>query len=316
VWGVSQSFSFPTVYASQYKVNKTEWGIAQNTYEIARNRLAMDVSSVYEQIVWIQQREELYQYLDSLYTNFAYAGSRKFELGETNYLEKITAEAKANMIHTSLIQIAQEKKGAYEQLTALLQTQDTVLIANNTLELLHLPIENSARSLYQKNLEKTTDMYRSKLNLERHNWLPDINLEYFRGSNSAMQSSMYGFQVGLSFPILFTGNLSKNRVAKLGVQQWEEQRSNQEAKMNGFFAKKQSELKQKYESIRYYNESGKILSDEIIKTAEKSYLNGEIDFFQYIQSMENAATIQLDYLNNLLQYNQACLELHYFNYNE
>jgi len=32
--------------------------------------------------------------------------------------------------------------------------------------------------------------------------------------------------------------------------------------------------------------------------------------------MDNAVTIQLDYLDNLLQYNQAYLELYYFNYNE
>lgn len=131
-----------------------------------------------------------------------------------------------------------------------------------------------------------------------------------------MRGSMYGFQVGFSFPLLFTGNLSKNKVAKLDWLQWEEQRKNQEAKMNSFFVVKRSELEQKHEAIRYYNESGQRLSDEIIHTAEKSYRNGEIDFFQYIQSLESAANIQLDYLDNLLQYNQAYLKLYYFDYNE
>jgi cobalt-zinc-cadmium resistance protein CzcA len=110
--------------------------------------------------------------------------------------------------------------------------------------------------------------------------------------------------------------LAKNKVAKLDLKQWEQQRENREVLMNAFIAQKKSELEQKYEEILYYNESGKMLSDEIIKTAEKSYRNGEIDFFQYIQSMENAVTIELDYLDNLLQYNQTYLELHYFNYNE
>jgi len=316
VWGVEQSFLFPTMYSSQYKINKTEWKIAQTTYEIARNKLAMEVSMAYEQIVWIQQRERLYEYLDSLYTDFARAGSRKFELGETNYLEKITAEAKSKMMHTSLDKIIHEKRGAYEQLKDLLQTQDTIVVANSTMEELNIPSDNVVRNLYQKNLENTTALYRSRLNLERNNWLPDINLEYFWGTNSMMSGSMYGFQVGLSFPILFSGNLAKNKAAKLDLMQWESQQQNRETLMNGFVAQKESELEQKQESIRYYNESGKTLSDEIIKTAEKSYSNGEIDFFQYIQSMENAANIQLDYLDNLLQYNQAYLELHYFNYNE
>jgi cobalt-zinc-cadmium resistance protein CzcA len=315
VWGVNQRFLFPTVYSSQHKVNKAEWQVAQTEYEIARNKLALEVSLIYEQIVWVQQREKLYQYLDSLYANFARAGSRKFELGESNYLEKITTEAKSKMMQTSLTKIAQEKKMVYEQLSALLQVKDIPVVTKNKMEILNTRSNNTIRSFYQENLENTTAVYRSKLNLERNNWLPDINLEYFRGTNSMLKNPMYGFQIGLSFPILFSGNLSKNKVAKLGLLQWEAQRQNQETKMNGFLALKKSELEQKYEAIRYYNESGKTLSDEIIKTAEKSYINGEIDFFQYIQSMENSANIELDYLDNLLQYNQTYLELYYFNYN-
>ena len=79
---------------------------------------------------------------------------------------------------------------------------------------------------------------------------------------------------------------------------------------------KQAELDQHKEMIRYYNENGKNLSQEILKTAEMSYKNGEIDFFQYIQSMENVITIELDYLESVLSYNKSYLELYYFNFND
>ncbi|MEY4433434.1 MAG: hypothetical protein RLZZ44_1568, partial [Bacteroidota bacterium] len=67
-------------------------------------------------------------------------------------------------------------------------------------------------------------------------------------------------------------------------------------------------------AINYYNQYGKKLSDEIIKVANLSYKNGEIDFFQYIQSLENATTIQVDYLDTLLQYNNTQLDILYPNY--
>jgi cobalt-zinc-cadmium resistance protein CzcA len=58
-------------------------------------------------------------------------------------------------------------------------------------------------------------------------------------------------------------------------------------------------MKAKYqEAITYYNEFGKKLSDEIIKVANSSYKQGEIDF-QYIQSLENATSIQVEYLDTL-----------------
>ena len=316
VWGVQQSFLFPTVYSSQYKANKAEWRIAQTAYEIARSKLALQVSLLYEQIVWIQQRETLHQYLDSLYGNFARAGARRFELGESNYLEKITTEAKSKMISVSLEKIAREKQAAYEQLSALLQSKDSIVITNRNMEMLSLPPNQNVQELYRNTLENTTSLYQSKLSVERNNWLPDINVEYFQGTNARMNGSMAGFQVGLSFPVFFSANLSKTRTAKLDLLRWKAERENQEALMAGFMARKQAELAQKQAVIQYFNESGKQLSDEIIKTADRSFRAGEIDFFQYIQSMDNAVSIQLEYLDNLLQHNQSYLELYYFDFNE
>jgi cobalt-zinc-cadmium resistance protein CzcA len=55
------------------------------------------------------------------------------------------------------------------------------------------------------------------------------------------------------------------------------------------------------------------MAAEILKFAGMAYENGEIDYFQYIQSLENAATIEIDYLDNLNEYNQAVMELNYLN---
>ena len=52
-------------------------------------------------------------------------------------------------------------------------------------------------------------------------------------------------------------------------------------------------------------------SEEIFKTSKVSFENGEINFFQYIQSIENAFKIFLDYLQNLNAYNQTVIKLNY-----
>ena len=45
--------------------------------------------------------------------------------------------------------------------------------------------------------------------------------------------------------------------------------------------------------------------------AQQSYKNGEIDFFDYIQSLENAKDIELQYLENLNAYNRTVIALNY-----
>ncbi|MEI2421545.1 hypothetical protein V6O07_14820, partial [Arthrospira platensis SPKY2] len=66
--------------------------------EIQKNRLAFEVSRVFEEMVFWKNRESYFKILDSLYSNFSKANQRKFELGEANFLEKVNAEAKQKQI--------------------------------------------------------------------------------------------------------------------------------------------------------------------------------------------------------------------------
>jgi cobalt-zinc-cadmium resistance protein CzcA len=116
----------------------------------------------------------------------------------------------------------------------------------------------------------------------------------------------------LLFRFFFSGNISK--VAQLELQSWEQQKQNEEQKIEQFIRQKKNELAKYQEAITYYNEFGKKLSDEIIKVANSSYKQGEIDFFQYIQSLENATSIQVEYLDNVLQFNKTQLDSQYLNF--
>jgi len=136
-------------------------------------------------------------------------------------------------------------------------------------------------------------------------------LNYFQGSNSGLNESLNGYQIGLKIPLLFSGNSAKIKASKLSIEivnkQAEDYRIRLEAKQAMLF----TELKKYEEALEYYDDEGENLSQEIFNTAKKSYQSGEINFFQYIQSMENALEILLDYLNNLNTYNQIVLEINY-----
>jgi cobalt-zinc-cadmium resistance protein CzcA len=72
-----------------------------------------------------------------------------------------------------------------------------------------------------------------------------------------------------------------------------------------------NELSKYQESIDYYTTSGKQLSEEIIRTTERTYTLGEIDFFQFVMSIENALSITRDYYENVSKYNYLALEINY-----
>lgn len=314
VFGVQQSFAFPTVYGAQKKLYKSEYETQLSSFEIQKSKLEHSVSQIYNEIVFLQHQEKLYQYLDSLYQNFSKASGRKFELGESNYLEKITAEAKFRQIKTTLLQIEKQKKANLEILQSLLQSDEIISIKNNSITPLNNLSNKSNKELYNTYFDNITENYKNQITIQKQNWLPDLNLEYFQGKNSGLSQSLYGFQVGVTIPILFSGNIAKSKVAKLELQSWEQQKQNEELKIDKYISQKTNELEKHFEAITYYNVYGKKLSEEIIKVADMSYKHGEIDFFQYILSLENATSIQVDYLNNILQYNKTQLDIQYLNF--
>lgn len=316
VLGIQQTFAFPTVYGARRNVYKSQWQQNKALYDLQKNQLVLNVSLVYDQIVYTQNKEKLYQHLDSLYAQFSKAGARKFELGETNYLEKITAEAKAEQIHTTLIQLQNQKKAFYEELKSLVQGSSDPLIRNNRLQIIRLDSFESGKELQKNYLKTISQTYASQLKLQNQNWLPDLSVQFFTGTSQGLGYHQNGFQIGVAVPLFFNSNIAKRKTARLEQQSWEEMRSNKEIQMETFYLKKKAELSQYDEMIKYYNKNGKKLSDEILKTAELNFKNGEIDFFQYIQSLENAINIQLSYLDNVLSYNKSYLELHYFNFNQ
>ena len=314
VFGIQQRFEFPSIYGAKKKALSSEYEKEKAKFELQKNKLTLAVSKVYEHIVYLQNQEKRYHYLDSLYQSFSKASTRRFELGETNYLEKITAQAKAGQIQTKKSQIEKDKLAQYEVLNSLVQSDDKIIVFNNQLSPLDFIINSSGKDLHVNYFNQISETYKKQLALQKMSWLPDFNVDYFQGRNNGLSQSLYGFQVGIAIPILFSGTTSKIKVAQLDLKSWEQQKQNEEQKMVKYLCQKESELAKYQEAINYYNQFGKKLSDEIIKVANLSYKNGEIDFFQYIQSLENATTIQVDYLDTLLHYNNSQLELYYPNY--
>jgi cobalt-zinc-cadmium resistance protein CzcA len=309
VFGVQQSFAFPTVYGAHKKVLTAEFEKEKSRLALQKNQLANEISVKYNQIVHVQHKQKLYQYLDSLYQNFSKASDRRFELGESNYLEKITAQAKFRQINTQLIQLEKEKIGLYEMLQVLVQSEEKISINSVELEQKNSLSVTNNKELYNSYYQNITNMYKNQIDFQKKQNLPDIHLQYFQGKNTGLSSSLYGFQVGIGIPLFY--NSSKNKAAKLELQSWETQKENEMLKIEAHLKQKNQELDQYKESINYYNQYGKKLSDEILKVANMSYKHGEIDFFQYILSLDNATSIQIDYLDALLQYNLTQLQLQY-----
>lgn len=310
VFGISQDFKFPTVYFVDKNVNKAEVKVQQSNYDIRLQNLKRDVYAAYYNLSYAKNKAKSFQYLDSLYQNFAEAAERRFELGETNYLEMITAKSKQKQLHTLYKQSEQEVLLIAEQLKQVVQV-DSLMIKDEPLIKLELQTISNKENVGLLYFENSKRYYEALHRKEKQNLLPDISLQYFQGSNSGLNTTLNGYQFGLKIPLLFNGNTSRIKASKIAQNIVEEQSQDYKVKLNAEYNALQAKLQQFNEAVNYYETQGKHLSEEIIKTAERTFKEGEIDFFQYIQSMETAKDIELTYLENLNNYNQTVIAINY-----
>ncbi|MBD0823573.1 CusA/CzcA family heavy metal efflux RND transporter [Aestuariibaculum marinum] len=310
VFGVSQDFKFPTLYFADKKVNKAQYQLQNTDYNIQLEILKRDVSKAYYELCYTTNKAESYRFLDSLYQNFSKAAERRFELGETNYLEMISAKSKQKQLETKYRQSLLEVASANEQLKKMVQVDTLPEIETNfkKLELQNISIDDNIGLGYY---DLYNDYYKALNQQEKQNLLPDLSVEYFQGSNSSLNDNMIGYQFGIKIPLLFSGNASKIKATKLAREASVAEQENYKVKLRTEHQKLLAQLEQHNASITYYENEGKALSKEIIKTANRSFKEGEIDFFQYIQSIETATDIQLNYLEHLNHYNQTIITINH-----
>ena len=310
VYGVSQDFKFPTVYFVKNKVNQAKYNLQKSNYNIQLETLKRDVHLAYLNLSYSKNKVKTYQFLDSLYQNFVGASERRFELGETNYLEMISAKSKQKQIETVYKQAQQDVVLAKEQLKKLVQV-DVLNILDEPLkkiELQTISIETNDGYIYY---DKAKDYYKALTQKEKQNLLPDLSVEYFIGTNNTLNSSIKGYQFGIKVPLFFGGKASKIKASKIAQEIVEIEKQDYSIQLNAKYQILLIKLKQQDETINYYETQGKNLSEEILKTAERTFIEGEIDFFQYIQSIETATDIELTYLNTINAYNQTVIAINY-----
>lgn len=314
VFGVNQAIDFPTVYGAQKKVANLNVSVNEKELERQSLLLTKQVKQAYLSVVFLLNKQKKYQLIDSIYSRYTQASELNYEQGNSTYLDKLNAQSTHNRINLMQNQLNNDLKIAYETLQSILQSEGEIEVPWQLL----VEIEPEAKVLedeagfLQMQLLAQKELALQKV--EKNKLMPGVNLGYFSGSNSFDNAQHYnGFNVGLSIPLFFGEQKAKIRAGNFSHEAALHFQENYKIQYTSKVYSLELELKKYKEAIQYYHETGDRLSQEIIRSADTSYQSGAIDFFRLVQSIENAIQIQLDYLNNLSEYNRVALEINYLN---
>ena len=312
VIGLEQNINFPTTYMSQNKANKINVLIAGTELNQQKKILTKNVSQSFYEIVYLLNKQKYYLRIDSLYRSFTHGAELSYQVGEISQLDMLDAKAKQQQISVAVTQLNHNLDIAYQKLQSFMQYDSAFVIPMQSLILIPVADFNSESNPGMQMMKKQTEYQNAMLKVEQNRLLPDLSLSYFNGTNQFTGSKNYqGFQLGLAMPLFFGGQSARIKANKIAVSLNENLQANYFTVIRSKYNELKSELLVYSESIDSYNISGHLLSEEIIRTSLKSYRIGEIDFFRFVMSIENALSLTLEYFDSVAKYNQVALEINY-----
>ena len=325
---VSQSIPFPTYYSAKSSLYKAELQGSQLQQQATVNKIKAQVQYWFYQLQYLQTTKKQLQSLDSLYNDFVSAAALRYKTGETNLLEKTTAETKRGQLSQLLKQNETDFATAYNSLKTLMNTSedftitvnenwqplvlsssfDTTLIANNP----------SLKVLYQQAV-----IAEQNKKLETASTLPDFNVGYFNQSLIGVQNingadvnfdgskRFQGFNVGISIPITFFSNTSKIKSLDYKQQALQKEADNGKLILQNQLQNAFQQYNQNLSQYNYYKSTALPNADIIISTAKVGFKSGDIGYIEYLQALQTATDVQLSYLQSVNQINQSIVNINF-----
>ncbi len=295
------------------KLQKSELKLAEVELEVVENQLDLEVTKAYNQLLYFINSLEVYEQIDSVYSDFVKVAQLRFETGESSKLEYLTALAQYRELATKITQMRGNIQAAKYKLNQFMLIEDDFSIdTQSDFGLDFTPVTAELSVANNKTIALLTEKTNIANNLwqqQRSQWFPKLSIGYKNLTINDM-SGFYSYEVGLSFS-LFNGQQPKTKSAKMQVAIENENLRTATLELEALL----NQLLAKYTNLivvqKYYIEEALPLADEQIKASTLAYQLGEVDYLKFIQSAESSLTIKLNYIKSNFELRNIQAEIKY-----
>jgi cobalt-zinc-cadmium resistance protein CzcA len=324
---VQQNIPWLGLFKNQREVYNARISAAEIGLIATKNQLTYEVRQAYTQVTYYVALQKLYQTQDSVYSAFLKAAALRYKTGETNLLEKTTAETQYNEVKNQMIKNLSDIAASKSELGRLLNTKDSLSVNANqfaktdeSVPGLDSGVFKNPLLAYQRQQIVIAD---KNIGLERSRSGPDFTVGYFNQSiigsqtingqdrNFTGANRFQGIQAGISVPLFFKPYASRIKAAKIDKQVTEAQYSLYETNLQSQYQQAYQDLLKNSRSIEYYEKSALPNTNLILKQAQIAFQSGEIGYVEFSQALRTFSEIRFNYLQAINQYNQSVYTLQY-----
>lgn len=312
---ISQGLGSIPAHFQRNKVNDHLIRTAEYQQALTSRDITYEVRRAWHQWIYLRQVvRELDQQL-SFYEDFEARAELQYRVGERSLLEKTMIENSLYELRNNHTLRSQDLKQALGDLQYLMVTEQNLVPAPDTLVSLTRPEPQGegihpSLGLLQERFETT----QAEAGLEKALLFPEITVGYFRQNITETDIRYVGLQgwtLEIAIPLWFRPQQASVQRARVQRMQAQEDLALGRQRLNNSRMKATSNLEKYEQLLGYYQQQGLEQARIIRQTATLQMEEGEIDFFQYLQSMQRYTQTRLQYLETVKNYNHAIIELEY-----
>ena len=324
---VTQSFAFPSTYFNQNKLASANLKSSELQLKASQLDIVTQVKQVYWQLAYLHSKQKLFAYQDSLYSGFLRAAELRANAGETNRLEMITARSQSLEVRNQLQEVMADLLIYNQKLRTLLNTKSILNPADTVLRRMDFKIiadslaisGNPSMGLVQQQVE----ISRYEKKVQQSEMLPDFSIGYFSQTIQGTQDvdgiprkfgpgdRFTGFQAGIAIPLWFGPYTSKVKAAGLNEQIARTNAAYFQESLSGNYYSLMEEYAKYRNSVEYYEKQAVPEAGLIIDQATSSYRAGDMDYLEYVLSLNRALDIKRNYLDAINNYNQTIINIEF-----
>lgn len=319
----SQTVRLPKFYSTQKQVLEEEWKNASLTLEVQKWYLKKEIALVYNQLNYLDEKEKLLKKADDIYTNYFQRADLRLKKGESNILEKTTAENYRSQAEMQLQSLRKDREIALYQFNTLIN--DGNFYRNENADFFNFNSEENGlnyegNTVVLKQLEQQKNIENARLEAEKAKLLPSFNLGINsmtmkgNGADDKYYNGMHRFQsgtVGVGLPLfnsaqksMIEGQKINQQIAENNYQIGLRNLKNQYAKSFGEYQKLKSETD-------YYKTSGMKNAEKILFTANLLMKEGEINYLEYTMLVNQGLEIESKYVDAQKLLNEKIIEINH-----
>lgn len=322
-FGLSQSTAFPTVYKREKALLQEEFKSSVLNIAVQEALLRKQVQQVYYALVYMQKKKALLQFSDSLYAAFFQKSALRLKTGETNILEKTSAETLLGQINVQKEQLLKDEAAMQLQFHLLLNTNEFLVPANDntTLEvsaILDTALINNHPLL--QSIQQQQQIAQAGVAFEQSKLLPDLSLGYLNGSIRGIGADdifysgkrFSAYQLGVGIPIFNKAQKARINSATLNEKIAQSQYQQVKQQINTEYQVAMAQYQKFQSTVQYMERTGLKNAQIITETANKQLAAGEINYLEWVQLINQATLVKSDYIEAVRSLNEAIIQLIYF----